>query len=84
MSKAARATTMLERAGVAFSVASYDYDPGADKIGLQAAEALGEPESARRPSLVIAAAARARRSLASAPRLVLRSRAGPGCPSLSG
>jgi Cys-tRNA(Pro)/Cys-tRNA(Cys) deacylase len=43
MSKATRATKMLERAGVAFTVHSYDYDPGADSIGLQAAEALGEP-----------------------------------------
>ncbi len=34
---------MLEQAGVAFTVHSYDYDPGADKVGLQAAEALGEP-----------------------------------------
>jgi Cys-tRNA(Pro)/Cys-tRNA(Cys) deacylase len=42
MSKATRATQMLERAGVAFTVHSYDYDPDADKIGLQAAEALGE------------------------------------------
>ena len=43
MSRATRATTMLERAGIAFTVHSYDYDPDADSIGLQAAEALGEP-----------------------------------------
>lgn len=43
MSKATRATQMLAKAGVAFSVHSYDYDPDADRIGLQAAEALGEP-----------------------------------------
>ena len=42
MSRATRATTMLERAGIAFTVHSYDYDPDADSIGLQAAEALGE------------------------------------------
>lgn len=42
MSKATRATRMLEQAGVAFTVHSYDYDPDADKIGMQAAEALGE------------------------------------------
>jgi Cys-tRNA(Pro)/Cys-tRNA(Cys) deacylase len=42
MAKATRATQMLEKAGVAFSVHSYDYDPGADSIGLAAAEALGE------------------------------------------
>ncbi|MGJ4855729.1 Cys-tRNA(Pro) deacylase [Labrys sp. La1] len=45
MSKATRATQMLAKAGVAFSVHSYDYDPDADSIGLQAAEALGEPPS---------------------------------------
>lgn len=42
MSKTTRATQMLEKAAVAFSVHSYDYDPNADKVGLQAAEALGE------------------------------------------
>ncbi len=42
MSKVTRATKMLEHAGIAFSVHSYDYDPNADRIGLQAAEALGE------------------------------------------
>jgi Cys-tRNA(Pro)/Cys-tRNA(Cys) deacylase len=31
----------LADAGVAFTVHSYDYDPNADRIGLQAAEALG-------------------------------------------
>jgi Cys-tRNA(Pro)/Cys-tRNA(Cys) deacylase len=41
MAKGTPATLMLEKAGVAFSVATYDYDPGADRIGLQAAEALG-------------------------------------------
>ena len=43
MSKVTRATRMLERAGVAFTVHSYDYDPDADHGGLQAAKALGEP-----------------------------------------
>jgi Cys-tRNA(Pro)/Cys-tRNA(Cys) deacylase len=42
MSKATRATRALADAGVAFTVHSYDYDPNADRIGLQAAEALGE------------------------------------------
>ena len=42
MSKATRATQMLQKAGLAFSVHSYDYDPDAESIGLQAAEALGE------------------------------------------
>jgi len=42
MSKATRATKMLEQAKIAFTVHSYDYDPDADRIGIQAAEALGE------------------------------------------
>lgn len=42
MSKATRATKALEAAGVAFTVHTYDYDPGADRVGLQAAAALGE------------------------------------------
>ncbi|MFG1348254.1 Cys-tRNA(Pro) deacylase [Xanthobacter autotrophicus] len=37
-----RATKMLEQAKIAFTVHSYDYDPDADRIGIQAAEALGE------------------------------------------
>jgi Cys-tRNA(Pro)/Cys-tRNA(Cys) deacylase len=43
MSKATRATRMLEQARVAFAVHTYDYDPDADRIGMQAADALGEP-----------------------------------------
>lgn len=43
MAKATRATAALEKAGAAFTVHSYDYDPNADRIGMQAAEALGEP-----------------------------------------
>ena len=42
MSKVTRATQMLDRARVSFTVHTYDYDAGADKIGIQAAEALGE------------------------------------------
>lgn len=42
MSKATRATRVLSEAGVVFTVHEYDYDPDADRIGLQAAEALGE------------------------------------------
>jgi Cys-tRNA(Pro)/Cys-tRNA(Cys) deacylase len=45
MSKVTRATKMLEQAGIAFTVHTYDYDGDADRIGLQAAEALGEPPS---------------------------------------
>lgn len=43
MSKATRGTQMLAKAGVAFTVHAYDYDPGADRVGLQAAEALDVP-----------------------------------------
>ena len=43
MSRATRATRMLDEAGVSFTVVSYDYDPEAERIGVQAAEALGEP-----------------------------------------
>jgi len=42
MSKVTRATQVLEKAGVSFSIHTYDYDPDADSIGLQAAAALGE------------------------------------------
>lgn len=42
MSRVTRGTQMLDRAGIAFAVHSYDYDPEADSIGLQAADALGE------------------------------------------
>jgi Cys-tRNA(Pro)/Cys-tRNA(Cys) deacylase len=42
MSKSTRATKALEQAGVGFTVTTYDYDPDADKVGMQAAEALGE------------------------------------------
>ena len=42
MSTKTRATQFLTKAGVNFSVHSYDYDPNAERVGLQAAEALGE------------------------------------------
>lgn len=41
MSKTTPATLALTKAGIAFTTATYDYDPGADRVGLQAAEALG-------------------------------------------
>ena len=43
MSRTTRATVALDRAGAPYTVHTYDYDPGADRIGLQAAEALGAP-----------------------------------------
>ncbi|CAH1673379.1 Cys-tRNA(Pro) deacylase [Chelatococcus asaccharovorans] len=42
MSKATRATQALEKAGIAFTLHSYAYDPNAERVGLQAAEAIGE------------------------------------------
>ncbi|MDK4731768.1 Cys-tRNA(Pro) deacylase [Rhizobium sp. CNPSo 3490] len=42
MSKTTRATQILSQAGVAFTIHTYDYDPDAERVGLQAAEALGE------------------------------------------
>ena len=45
MSKTTRATQALEAAGVAFTLHSYAYDPDAPRIGLHAAEALGEDPS---------------------------------------
>jgi Cys-tRNA(Pro)/Cys-tRNA(Cys) deacylase len=41
MSKTTRATQALAKLGVAFTLHAYDYDPEADSIGLQAAQALG-------------------------------------------
>ena len=41
MSKTTRATQALAGFGVRFVLHIYDYDPDADRIGLQAAEALG-------------------------------------------
>jgi Cys-tRNA(Pro)/Cys-tRNA(Cys) deacylase len=42
MSKTTRATQVLSQARIPFTVHGYDYDPNAERIGLQAAEALGE------------------------------------------
>lgn len=42
MSKTTRATQVLAKSGVEFAVHTYDYDPNAERVGLQAAEALGE------------------------------------------
>lgn len=42
MSKTTRATQVLSQANITFTVHTYDYDPNAERVGLQAAEALGE------------------------------------------
>jgi Cys-tRNA(Pro)/Cys-tRNA(Cys) deacylase len=41
MSRSTRATLALEKLGVTFTLHAYEYDPDADRIGVQAAEALG-------------------------------------------
>jgi Cys-tRNA(Pro)/Cys-tRNA(Cys) deacylase len=43
MAKGTPATLALEKAGIAFTLHEYDYDPNAARIGLQVAEALGVP-----------------------------------------
>lgn len=40
MSKTTPATQALIKAGIAFTLANYDYDPNAERVGLQAAEAM--------------------------------------------
>jgi Cys-tRNA(Pro)/Cys-tRNA(Cys) deacylase len=45
MSKTTRATQALTKAGISFTVHTYDYDPNAERVGMQAAEALGEDPS---------------------------------------
>jgi Cys-tRNA(Pro)/Cys-tRNA(Cys) deacylase len=41
MSKTTRATQALQQAGISFTVHTYEYDPNAERIGLQAAQAIG-------------------------------------------
>ena len=41
MAKGTPATLALEKAGIAFTLHEYDYDPNAERIGMQAAQALG-------------------------------------------
>ncbi|MGY4801139.1 Cys-tRNA(Pro) deacylase [Teichococcus aerofrigidensis] len=43
MSRVTRATQALDRAGIAFALREYAYDPEAASIGLHAAGAIGEP-----------------------------------------
>jgi Cys-tRNA(Pro)/Cys-tRNA(Cys) deacylase len=48
------AVRALERAGVAFELLEYDYDPAADEIGMQAAQALSRSASTVFKTLVVA------------------------------
>jgi Cys-tRNA(Pro)/Cys-tRNA(Cys) deacylase len=43
MAKTTPATLALDKAGVAYELFTYDYDPDAQRVGLQAAESLGVP-----------------------------------------
>ena len=58
MSKTTPATLALDKAGVAYTLATYDYDPGAERVGLQAAEALGAPASEVLKTLIVKADAK--------------------------
>jgi Cys-tRNA(Pro)/Cys-tRNA(Cys) deacylase len=54
MSKTTRATQTLQQAGISFSVHVYEYDPNAERIGLQAAEAMGaDPSSVLKTLMVL-------------------------------
>lgn len=55
MSRTTPATRALDRAGVAYVLATYDYDPGAERVGLQAAEALGVAPGEVLKTLMVAA-----------------------------
>ena len=41
MSKSTRATLALHKLGIGFTLHTYDYDPNAERTGIQAAEAIG-------------------------------------------
>ncbi|MBD9528483.1 Cys-tRNA(Pro) deacylase [Paracoccus sp. PAR01] len=40
MARGTPATLVLSKAGIAFELVEYDYDPGGERVGLQAAEAM--------------------------------------------
>jgi Cys-tRNA(Pro)/Cys-tRNA(Cys) deacylase len=43
MARTTPATLALRSRGIGFEILTYAYDPDADRVGLQAAEAIGEP-----------------------------------------
>jgi Cys-tRNA(Pro)/Cys-tRNA(Cys) deacylase len=47
------ATRALKALGISFELYHYDYDPNAERVGLQAAEALGEPPARVLKTLII-------------------------------
>ena len=55
MGKSTRATQAMEKAGKAFELLEYDYDPDAASIGLHAAQSMGLPASQVFKSLMVMA-----------------------------
>ncbi|NBC37893.1 Cys-tRNA(Pro) deacylase [Novosphingobium sp. FSY-8] len=55
MSRVTRATRMLDEAGIAYATIAYDYDPDADRIGMAAAQALGEDPACVLKTLMVLA-----------------------------
>ena len=55
MSRTTPATLALDKAGVTYTLATYDYDPNAERVGLQAAEALGAQPSEVLKTLMVKA-----------------------------
>lgn len=53
MSRSTPATIALAKAGVAFELKTYDYDPGSERVGLQAAEAMSEDPARVLKTLVV-------------------------------
>jgi Cys-tRNA(Pro)/Cys-tRNA(Cys) deacylase len=53
MAKETPATLSLKSLGVAFERRHYDYDPSAERVGLQAAEALDEPPGRVLKTLIV-------------------------------
>lgn len=53
MALATPATRALTQAGVSFETRTYTYDPTAQSVGLQAAEALGEPAARVLKTLIV-------------------------------
>jgi Cys-tRNA(Pro)/Cys-tRNA(Cys) deacylase len=47
------ATLALRRLGISFELREYEYDPNAERVGLQAAEALGEPPGRVLKTLIV-------------------------------
>jgi Cys-tRNA(Pro)/Cys-tRNA(Cys) deacylase len=47
------ATALLRKLAIAFELRTYDYDPNAASVGLQAAQAIGEPPSRVLKTLIV-------------------------------